>query len=80
LKEEGQQERPVGREKGGKGEAFRGKRFRRKKLDPKKPVKDIPDISVYMTRAILLFYFCHASYSYFEDGGSVFFPHSESGT
>jgi hypothetical protein len=32
LKEEGQQERLVGQ-----GEAFKGKRFRRKKSDPKKP-------------------------------------------
>jgi hypothetical protein len=63
-----------------RGEAFRGKRFRRKKLDPKKAVKDISYMSVYMTRAILLFYFCHASYSYFKDGGSVFLPHSEPGT
>jgi hypothetical protein len=37
LKEEGQQERLVGQEKGGKGESLKGKKFRRKKLDPKKP-------------------------------------------
>jgi hypothetical protein len=37
LKEEGQQERLVGQEKGGEGQAFKGKRFRRKKLDPEKP-------------------------------------------
>jgi len=36
LKEEGQQERLVGQEKGGKWGGFQGKRFRRKKLDSKK--------------------------------------------